>query len=103
MEADGLATALEHDAPHIVVQDLPGTAAEVGKRLDMAAHEVGERRVEVEAQERVARVAEHHDEGHERSAGSADLDVIEVGPVDLRLLRWQGAQSQIGLARRARA
>jgi hypothetical protein len=46
-------------------------------------------------------VAEHHHEAHQRSPCSADLQMAEVGPVDLRLLARQRAQAQVGLSGRA--
>ena len=68
----------------------------------MAAQEALHARIEEEAQEDLARVAQHHDEGHQRTARAADREMTEVPPVDLRLLAGQGAQTQIGLRRRAR-
>ena len=59
--------------------------------------------VEEEAQEDPARVAQHHDEGHQGAACAADLQMAEVPPVDLCLLARQRAQAQVGLGRRARA
>jgi hypothetical protein len=63
----------------------------------MAAQEAVHARVQEEAQEDHARVAEHHDEGHQRAPGTADLQMAEVAPVDLRLLARQRAQAQVGL------
>ena len=65
----------------------------------MAAHEVGELGVEVETQERVPGVAEHHDEGHQGALGTPDGELSEVGPVDLGLLAGQGAQTKVRFAR----
>ena len=52
-----------------------------GERLDMAAHEVGEGGVEVEAQERIARVAQHQDERHQGALCPSDGQFAEVRPV----------------------
>ena len=54
-------------------------------------------------QEDLARVAQHHDEGHQRTAGATDRDMPEVSPVHLRLLARQAAQAQIRLGRPRRA
>jgi hypothetical protein len=53
---------------------------------DMAAQEVLHSGIEEEAQEDVARIAQHHDKGHQRTAGAADHEMTEVRPVDLGLL-----------------
>jgi hypothetical protein len=52
--------------------------------------------VEKEAQEDQARIAQHHDERHQRAAGTADGEVAEMRPVNLGLLAGQSAQAQIG-------
>ena len=62
----------------------------------MAAQEVLHALVEIKAQEDLATVAEHHDEGHQRSAGTADRQVTEMCPVDLSLFPGQRLQAQIG-------
>ncbi len=67
----------------------------------MAAQEVLHPGVEEEAQKDLARVAEHHDERHQRTAGAADLQMAEMAPVDLRLFAGQAAQPQIRLRRAA--
>ena len=86
MEPDGIATAFEHDALHIVVEQDPRCAPQHGKRLDVASDEAGERGVEVEAHEGVARVAQHQDERHQGALGAPDGELSEVRPVDLSLL-----------------
>jgi hypothetical protein len=63
VEADRVAPALEHGALEVVVQQHPGQA-ECGEGLDVAAQEAVHAGIEEEAQEDLARVAEHHDEGH---------------------------------------
>ncbi len=69
----------------------------------MNAQEILHPGVEKEAQKDLARVAEHHDERHQRTARTADLQVVEVSPVHLRLFARQAAQAQIRLRRAARA
>jgi hypothetical protein len=103
MEADSVASAFEDDALHVVIEDLPDTSAEHRERLDMAAHEVREGCVEVEAQERVSRVAQDHDEGHQGALGAPDGEFSEVCPIDLGLLARQGAKAQIRFAVTPRA
>ena len=68
----------------------------------MAAQEVLHPGVEEEAQEDLARVAQHHDERHQRTPRAADLEMAEMSPVDLCLLAGQAAQTQIGLGLRTR-
>ena len=101
MESDGVATAFEHDAFHVVVEHGPHPAPDDGERLDVAADEVGERGIEVEAQERIPRVAQHQDERHQGALGPADGELSEVRPVDLALLARQGSKPQIRFTRAA--
>ena len=89
MEADGVALALQHNAFKIVVEDDPRNPGPCRKGLDMAAQEVLHAGIEEEAQEDVARIAQHHDEGHQRPACAADREMAEVCPVDLGLFAWQ--------------
>jgi hypothetical protein len=49
--------------------------------------------IEEEAQEDLARVAQHHDEGHQGTARAADHEMTKMCPVDLRLLAGQAAQT----------
>ena len=69
----------------------------------MAAQEAVHLGVQAKAQEHVPRVAQHRHEAHQRASRLTDLQVLEVGPVDLHLFPWQRAQAQEGLGRRARA
>ena len=103
VEPDGLAHALEHGALQVVAQDDPRHPAPGGERQDVAAQEAVHAGVQAEVHEQVARVAEHHDEGHQRAPGPAHRVVAEVGPVDLGLFARQGAQAQVGLGGWARA
>ena len=102
MEADRIATPLQHGALEIVVEQDPRHPVPGRERADMAAQEALHAGVEEEAQKDLARVAQHHDERHQRTAGAADLQVAEMRPIDLRLLAGQAAQPQIGLRRAAR-
>ena len=103
MEPDGVGTAFEHDAFHVVVEHDFGPTPERTERLDVAADEVGERGVEVEAHERIARVAEHQHERYQRALCTADGELAEVRPVDLALLTCQGAKAKIRLTRATRS
>ena len=103
MEPDGVATAFEHDAAHVVVEHGPGRAPECGERLDVAADEVGERGAEVEAHEGISGVAQHQDERHQGAFGAPDGELAEVRPVDLALLARKGAKAQIRFTGPARA
>jgi hypothetical protein len=101
VEADRVALALEHRALEVVVQDHTAAAVERGEGQGVTTQEAVHPGVEEEAQEDHARVAEHHHEGHQRAAGTADGQMAEVTPVDLRLLARQSAQAQVGLGSRA--
>ena len=103
MESDGVATAFEHDAFHVVIEQGPRRAPQHGERCDVAADEAGERGVEVEAQERIPRVAQHQDERHQGALGPTDGELAEVRPVDLALLARQGSKPQIRFTGTARA
>jgi hypothetical protein len=63
----------------------------------IAAQEVLHAGVEEEAQEDLSRVAQHHDEGHQRPPRTADVEMAEMRPIHLRLLAGERAQAQIGL------
>jgi hypothetical protein len=67
----------------------------------MTAQEVLHAGVQEEAQKNLARVAQHHDERHQRPPRSADLEVAKVGPVHLCLFSRQAAQTQIGFGFRS--
>jgi len=49
--------------------------------------------------EDLPRIGRHPDEGHQRAAGAADLELPKMAPIDLGLLVGQGAQTQEGLGR----
>ena len=84
--------SLDDGALQIVVEQHARDAAEVGKRLDVPAHEERHRRAGKEAEEQPARVAEHHHERPERPLRAADLQLAEVRPVDLSLLTRHRAE-----------
>ena len=69
----------------------------------MAAQKAVHASIQAEVQEDAPRVAQHHDEGHQRTAGLANLHVAKVTPVHLCLFAWQGTQSQVGFGCRARS
>ncbi|MNL70276.1 hypothetical protein D3C87_1952520 [compost metagenome] len=62
----------------------------------MASQEAVHAGIEEEAQVDLPRPRQHHHEGHQRPAGTADLQMAEVTPVDLSLFAGQRAQAQIG-------
>src|SRR5260370_35828457 len=86
MKADDVTLALQHGAFEIIEEDDLGDPGPCLEGLDMAAQEVRHAGIEEEAQEDVARIAQHHDEGHQRTGCAADHEVTEVGPAALGLL-----------------
>jgi hypothetical protein len=110
VEPDRLATAFQHRALQIVVQQDTRDAIPRGKGGDMATQEVLHPGVREEAQEDLARVAEHHDErisGRRArpilgSSPRTSLEMAEMSPIDLSLLAGQAAQAQISLGLRTR-
>src|SRR3984893_10273716 len=96
MKADDVTLALQHSAFEIIVENDPWDPGPCFKGLNMAAQEVLHAGIEEEAQKDLARIAQHHDEGHQRPARAADHEMTEVCPVDLGLLAWQSAQTQKG-------
>ena len=102
IEADRIVDALEHCGLEVIVEDDPRHRSECVEGLDMTAQEVVHRRAEIEAQEDLPRVGQHHDERHQWAHRAADGDGAEMSPVGLRLLTWQGAQTQVRFARSPR-
>ncbi len=102
METDRVAAPFQHHAFEIVVQYDTGNTVPCGKRGDVAAQEVLHPGVREEAQEDLARMAQHHDERHQWAACAADLKMAEMSPVDLRLFAGETTQSQIRLSLRTR-
>lgn len=91
MEANRIARTLEHSAFQIIVEQHPRNGIERRERLDMTADEVVHRRAQIEAQEQMARVGEHHHEGHQRTQRAPHGELAEVRPVHLRLFARQGS------------
>ena len=106
VEADrttaGMINALDHGALQVVVKQDSGYAAKGGEGQHMTTQEAVHPRVQTEAQKDAARVAQHHDEGHQRTLGATDDQMAEVSPVHLSLLARQRAQAQVGLCGWAR-
>ena len=97
MEADGITPAFEHRALEVVIEQHPGHSLPGLEGRLVAPQELFHAGTEVEAQEDPARVAQDHNEGHQRVAGPADGELAEVAPVHLGLLARQGPQAQEGL------
>ncbi|MGF6292836.1 hypothetical protein QFZ98_004697 [Paraburkholderia youngii] len=102
VEADRITLTLEHGAPEIVVEEDPRQSGPRRKRAGGARQEAIHAGIKEEAQIDLPRPRQHHDEGHQWPARASDLQVIEMGPVNLALLSGQGAQPQISLWRRTR-
>jgi hypothetical protein len=81
MEADRIATPLQHGTFQIIVEQDTGHTSPCGERRDMAAQKILHAGVEAEAQKYLSRVGQHHDERHQRTARTADLEVTKVGPL----------------------
>ena len=93
MKADGIALALQHRALEIVVEQDTRTSVPGREGGDVTAQEALHAGIEEEAQEDLARVAQHHDKGHQGTACAADHEMTKMPPVDLRLLAGQAAQT----------
>ena len=81
METDRIALALEHGAFQIVVEQHARQTTPCVKRRDVATQEVCHLRIEVEAQEDRARVAQDHHERHQRALGATDGELANVAPL----------------------
>ena len=103
VEADRVTASFQHGAFQVVIEQDPRHAVPGCERANVAAQEILHPGVEVEAEKDLARVAEHHDERHQRTVRTAYLQVVKVAPVHLCLFTWQAAQAQIRLGRAARA
>src|SRR5262245_27473225 len=88
---------------HIIVEQYPRQSAPAREGLDVAAQEVLEALAQEKAQKYLPGEAQHHNEGHQRTAGAPDREMAKMSPIDLGLLTGQGAQAQIGLGLGARA
>ena len=93
MEADRVATPFQHRALEIVIKQNTRNAAPGGEGGDMATQEVFHAGIQAEAQEDLPRVAQHHDECHQRTPCPADFEVAEVAPVNLSLFPGKRAQT----------
>src|SRR6202521_3432641 len=92
MKADGIALALQHCALEIVVEQNTRTSVPGREGADVTAQEaLHDAGIEEEAQKNLARVAQHHDEGHQGTARAADHEMTKMPPVDLPLLAGQAA------------
>ncbi|CAE6873035.1 hypothetical protein R69658_08253 [Paraburkholderia aspalathi] len=102
VEANRVILTLKHSTFKVVVQDDLPEPTPMGERADMPAKEVLHPGIEEEVQINVARVREHHHEGHQRAPRPTDLHVAKVGPVTLHLFSRQRAQTQECLGRPTR-
>jgi hypothetical protein len=103
MEADRIAASFQNRTFQIVVEQDTRDALPRLKGRDVSAQEVLHAGIEEEAQEDLARVAQHHDERHQRAPRPADFEMSEVSPVDLCLFTGQAAQTEIRLGFRTRS
>ncbi len=78
MKADGIALALQHCAFEIVVQQNTRTSVPGREGADVTAQETLHACIEEEAQENLARIAQHHDEGHQGTACAADHEMTKM-------------------------
>lgn len=92
MKADLVAMAFEHDRAEIVAGDGTRHPAEVLEGGDMAAEELGERRVEEKLDIERPRIDERQEEGRQSPPRPTYQDAAEVGPIDLRRLARQARQ-----------
>ena|SRR6516162_2806218 len=102
MEADCVTLPFQHHALQIVVEQDTWITVPGAEGGDMATQKVLHPGIGEEAQENLARVAEHHDECHQRTPRAADLKMSKMSPIDLSLLAGQAAQAQIGFGFRTR-
>src|ERR1700730_2085225 len=102
VEADRVTLTLKHSTLEVVVQDDLPEPAPVGDGADMATQEVLHPGIEEEAQIDVARVREHHHEGHQSSPCPTNFHVTKVPPVALDFFPRQRAKTQECLGRRTR-
>jgi len=102
MEADGIASALEHSALEVVVQEHARDPTEELEGFYMPPEKARHRRAQVETQEYLARIRQHHHEAEEPPLRPSDADLPEEPPVNLGLLAGQRAQAQIGFGSRPR-
>ena len=87
VKLDGGATAVEHGAAQVVVDECAGHAAQGLESLDVSAEEALEGLVEGEEGGDGARVAEDHDEAGDGACAVSDADFAEGAPSPLDLAR----------------
>ena len=102
MESDRVTASFQYRTFKIIIEQDTWNPTPRGEGGGVAAQEILHPRVEVEAQKDLARMAQHHDERHQRTPRPADLEMAEVAPVDLTLFAGQAAQPQIGFGLRTR-
>ena len=95
MKLHGGATAVEHRAPQVVVDEGAGDAAQGVEGLDVSAEKALEGLVEGEERCEGARVAEDHDEAGDGAGAVTDADLAEGAPVDLCLLSDQSDDTAV--------
>ena len=93
MEADRIAASFQDRTFQIIVEQDTRYALPCFEGGDVSAQEVLHASVEEEAQKDLARVAQNHDERHQRAPCPANFEMSEVTPVDLCLLAGQAAQT----------
>ena len=76
----------QHHTFEVIVEQPPGNASQVGKRVQVTPNEPGGIRTDRKAQVGGSRPAQRHDEGVEPIGASVVRDETKVPPVDLPLL-----------------
>ena len=102
VEADRIPAPFEHSAFQIIVEQDAWYALKCLEGCNVPAQEVLHPGIKEEAQENLPRMAQHHHERHQRTPRTANLQVAEMGPVDLCLFARQAAQPQIRFGRTTR-
>jgi hypothetical protein len=93
VEADGIAASFQDSTFKIVIEQDARHALPGFEGGYVAAQEVLHPGIQKEAQEDLARVAQHHDERHQWAACPANREVSKMTPVDLCLFAGQCAQT----------
>ena len=91
VEVDDIALTFQHGAAQIVIEEDTGASIPGLKRRGVTTQEVLQAGAEEEPQEDLARIAQHHNEGHQRTAGTDNGHMAEVSPIDLGLLARKAA------------
>ena len=98
VEVDSIAAALQDHAAEIVGLDAARRSTPILEGMDVAEEKILQALVEKELQPQGAAVGESEDEAGQTTAGAADGNFPEVGPVGLRLLAGESAQAEKSLA-----